>query len=468
MAYDPVRNFVKVNVKQGYDNTATVIQLALGEGNKLPDPATEGQYNLVWWNATDYSDPADDPYKEIVRVVAKSGDQLTILRGQEGTTAQNHNLSGKSYKMMLTLTKKTYEDLQTIEVYKDGTLVGQRARLNFLNFNDISDDATNQRINLNFDEFISLPYWGKGTDGDLILTSGVTTLDLGGKPIFIKNYRNLIIEGTAQLKFSNPHLNGTIIILKVSGTCTITSTASPAIDASGMGAANNQKGIVLKIDDFVNPGGTTGSGQAGAAGGALRNPIGIPGISRTLWSDLKDFIFLTKTFVFFVGGGGGNGTLGGYPVSGGGGGGGASYFWSGGNGGNGGTASGSGVGQTVGTGGRGGGCLIIIAKNLNFTGVISVEGKNGGNGIAGGGAAPGGGGGGGGGSCYIFYNKGINVSGSILYKGGNGGQGGGTGGGAGGSGGQDSNGSNGSSASGENGGGGGGGASGFYLIAQIL
>jgi hypothetical protein len=134
MAYDPVKNFCKVIVNGLYNNTATTIQLALGEGNKLPDPSTEGQYNLVWWNATDYSDPSDDPYKEIVRVTAKSGDQITILRGQEGTTAQNHNLPGKTYKMMLTLTKKTYEDLQTIEVYKDGTLVGQRARIKFFKF----------------------------------------------------------------------------------------------------------------------------------------------------------------------------------------------------------------------------------------------------------------------------------------------------------------------------------------------
>jgi hypothetical protein len=110
---DPVRNFAKVTVSQGYDSTATQITLVTGDGAKLPDPATEGAFNLVWYNDTDYKDPADDPYVEIVRVTAKSGDTLTIQRGQEGTSAQNHNLSGKTYKMVLSLTKKTKDDIDS-------------------------------------------------------------------------------------------------------------------------------------------------------------------------------------------------------------------------------------------------------------------------------------------------------------------------------------------------------------------
>jgi len=116
MALDPVRNFAKVTVSQGYDSTATQITLVTGNGAKLPDPATEGAFNLVWYNDTDYKDPADDPYVEIVRVTAKSGDTLTIQRGQEGTSAQNHNLSGKTYKMVLSLTKKTTDDLQYLAI----------------------------------------------------------------------------------------------------------------------------------------------------------------------------------------------------------------------------------------------------------------------------------------------------------------------------------------------------------------
>jgi hypothetical protein len=113
MALDPVRNFAKVTVSQGYNSNATQITLVTGDGAKLPDPTTEGAFNLVWYNDTDYKDPADDPYVEIVRVTAKSGDTLTIQRGQEGTSAQNHNLSGKTYKMVLAMTKKMKDDIES-------------------------------------------------------------------------------------------------------------------------------------------------------------------------------------------------------------------------------------------------------------------------------------------------------------------------------------------------------------------
>jgi hypothetical protein len=120
MALDPVRNFAKVTVSQGYDSTATSITLVTGDGAKLPDPATEGAFNLVWYNDTDYKDPADDPYVEIVRVTAKSGDTLTIQRGQEGTSAQNHNLPGKTYKMILAMTKKMKDDIESLVLVNKG------------------------------------------------------------------------------------------------------------------------------------------------------------------------------------------------------------------------------------------------------------------------------------------------------------------------------------------------------------
>src|SRR5947208_549156 len=69
---DQVANFIKVTVNQGYGTTDTAIQLATGQGAKLPNPAS-GAYNLVYWNSTDYVDPADDPNVEIVRATAISG-----------------------------------------------------------------------------------------------------------------------------------------------------------------------------------------------------------------------------------------------------------------------------------------------------------------------------------------------------------------------------------------------------------
>lgn len=100
---DVAKNFAKVTVFNGnYDDADTEIDILTGEGERLP----LGEYNLVWWNATDYPDPADDPSVEIVRVTDRTDDTLTITRGQEGTAAVDHNLPGKTYKMIAGLTAK--------------------------------------------------------------------------------------------------------------------------------------------------------------------------------------------------------------------------------------------------------------------------------------------------------------------------------------------------------------------------
>jgi hypothetical protein len=406
MAFDPVRNFAKVIVNQGYDSTATTIQLALGEGNKLPDPATEGQYNLVWWNATDYSDPSDDPYREIVRVTAKSGDQITILRGQEGTTAQNHNLPGKTYKMMLTLTKKTYEDLQTIEVYKDGILIGQRARLNFLNFADISDDLINQRINLNLGSFMQYNF-GDGSDGDLIISTGTTTIDLGGNKVFVKKYRHLKITGNANLTFTNPHNDGTLIVFFVAGDCELTSNAFNTIDLRNLGGLGGggetagrgwflMGGGVVKIgvgtgvgySPYGNFGPFDGSGGSSSVNDSphredfdlskvvvsgAHNVFYVRGYSRAPYFATSSFI--PKEFLPLPGGGGSGGTR--YDNN-------ASLVGS------------------PGSGGRGGGgLLILVGGNLTVSSVFTIN-ASGSNGTAGSGGA-GNGGGGAGGSVLIVY-----------------------------------------------------------------
>ena len=112
MALDGVKNFAVVTVSTGYDDTATSIVLAGSEGAKLPDPAT-ANYNLVWWDSTNYSEPALDPKVEIVRCTAKSTDTLTVTRAQESTTAQTKNTGSATYKMALAVTAKTITDIGT-------------------------------------------------------------------------------------------------------------------------------------------------------------------------------------------------------------------------------------------------------------------------------------------------------------------------------------------------------------------
>ena len=113
MALDPVKNFAKVEVSIGYDASATAIALVASDGAKLPQPSSDGDFNLVWWNSTDYSDPTDDPNVEIVRCTARTTDTLTVTRAQEGTSASTKNTATKTYKMVLAVTKKTIDDLNT-------------------------------------------------------------------------------------------------------------------------------------------------------------------------------------------------------------------------------------------------------------------------------------------------------------------------------------------------------------------
>ncbi len=118
---DNVQNFSKAITTTGHTSGQTSITLNTGQGAALPDPSVR-QYNLTWHNLTDFPDPSDDPNVEIVRVTAKAGDVLTVLRGQEGTVATDKNIAGKTYQFLLTPTKKTIDDIER-EI--------QRQRLNF-------------------------------------------------------------------------------------------------------------------------------------------------------------------------------------------------------------------------------------------------------------------------------------------------------------------------------------------------
>jgi hypothetical protein len=102
MALDECKNFAKVDVSTGYDDTDLTVVLSASEGAKLPTKP----FNAVWYNSTDYTDPTDDPNREIIRVTNISTDTLTIERAQEDTVAATHNTGAKSYKMIAGLTAK--------------------------------------------------------------------------------------------------------------------------------------------------------------------------------------------------------------------------------------------------------------------------------------------------------------------------------------------------------------------------
>lgn len=111
MSLDIVKNLAVGNVSTGYNSAAVTIALHAGDGNNFPSTFP---FQLIWWNVTDYANPALDPYIEIIRVTNRVGDVLTILRAQEETVANNHNLVARTYRVALVLTAKMITDINAV------------------------------------------------------------------------------------------------------------------------------------------------------------------------------------------------------------------------------------------------------------------------------------------------------------------------------------------------------------------
>jgi len=110
---DVVKNFAQGTVSGGYAAGITTVVLVTGHGIHFPDTVIDGPYNLTWYDSTHFPNPADDPNVEIVRVTNRVGasNTLTILRAQEGTANTDKNTADSIYKMILSATKKTIDDL---------------------------------------------------------------------------------------------------------------------------------------------------------------------------------------------------------------------------------------------------------------------------------------------------------------------------------------------------------------------
>lgn len=319
---------------------------------------------------------------------------------------------------------------------------------------DIYDELGNTKI----PTIQGVQFGGDGSDGALAISSGTTTLDANGAQILVKNYTSISITGTAQLTISNPHANGTILVLKSQGAVTITSTnAAGAIrlyamgGQAGAGGGQNTDGNDGNIGTGVlyesaDPSGNLGTSAADGLGGATPGAVE----KKQLYSVLE-YRLASKTMFVMCGSGGAGG------------------------------AGTNQSGASGGDGGAGGGALIIeCAGNINFPSTANIissgeDGANGETGVNSYGTA--GGGGGSAGTVLILYGgTATDITGTITAEGGDGGDGGETlnsptgnsaGGGSGassytalgGAGGNSAN--NGSNAGGNGAGGGGAGSRGF-------
>lgn len=111
MALDPVRNWAVGTLTAGISSGATTFSVSSGQGTLFPTVATEGAFNAVIWNATDFTDPLSDPNHEIVRVTAIATDAFTVTRAQENTSAVAHNTAAKTYQVAIVPTRKMIQDI---------------------------------------------------------------------------------------------------------------------------------------------------------------------------------------------------------------------------------------------------------------------------------------------------------------------------------------------------------------------
>lgn len=257
----------------------------------------------------------------------------------------------------------------------------------------------------------SIKFGGTGTDGVLSIASGTTTIDLANAKVVTKNYSSISITGTGALAFINPNVGGTLIILKSQGNVTLTSSAAPMLDCSGLGASTDTNSNLV-FDGVTHKGATGNAGSAnststGGAGGAAQTTVGL------IYTNQDQYLSILGTIArrginIVPGSGGGTGGSGGNGT---------------------GTTGGAG-----GAGGRGGGALLIecngafnftTANGISVAGLVGAVGSNGSDGTGGGGnsgsGGGGGGGGGAGGNVVILYNTLTANSGTINISGGAGG-----------------------------------------------
>ena len=248
---------------------------------------------------------------------------------------------------------------------------------------------------------INRSFGGDGSDGVLAIISGATNIDLAGAKVKILNYESISITGTGSLTFTNPHDQGTLIVLKSLNDVIITSSATPAINLVGIGA---KAGLGGASHGAVGTNGLSilDSGLHYGVGGVTGGASGAGGLSLSLleFYSNEDYKLTRKVINLAVGSGAGSGAQG--------------YH---------------GSGYTIGDGtdgGRGGGSLIIqCSGSLNFTGDIDISGQNGydsANVTGSLGAGCGGcGGGGSAGMSIVLYNSLTANTGSIIAAGGDGG-----------------------------------------------
>lgn len=108
-ALEPVENFAKATLIQGYGSAVTTMVVTTGQGARFPSTTP---FRVTVFECSTYASAVDDLNREILLVTSRTGDSFTVSRGQEGTVASDHNTAGKTYCIEQSLTKAMWESIQ--------------------------------------------------------------------------------------------------------------------------------------------------------------------------------------------------------------------------------------------------------------------------------------------------------------------------------------------------------------------
>ena len=127
------KNNAKSTINMGGGLSAGALSLTVTDGSKFPSTFP---FLITLWDKSAYPDPSDDSGMEIVKCTARTGNVLTIVRAQEGTSDQAHT-DAEAVEMLITSgILQEYDEKGDVEVDADSGTVNpasytQRARLTF-------------------------------------------------------------------------------------------------------------------------------------------------------------------------------------------------------------------------------------------------------------------------------------------------------------------------------------------------
>jgi hypothetical protein len=98
MAFLLKQNNAKTTINMVGNLGAGVTTLVVTNGAIFP---VSGDFMLTLWDKVTYPDPGDDAGMEIVRATARTGNSITIVRGQEGTADVLHS-NGENVELLIT------------------------------------------------------------------------------------------------------------------------------------------------------------------------------------------------------------------------------------------------------------------------------------------------------------------------------------------------------------------------------